>query len=80
MVVHVLEENSSRTVSLSLQNISTLLVDLEMEGYEQEKKGYSSNAGYLVCLPLQPTFEHISSSKQYKNKKERRFQVSTPKL
>jgi hypothetical protein len=58
MVVHVLEENSSRTVSLSLQNISTLLVDLEMEGYEQkiiahlqqEKKGYSSNAGYLVCL------------------------------
>jgi hypothetical protein len=50
MVVHVLEENSSRTVSLSLQNISTLLVDLEMEGYEQEKKGHSSNAGYLVCL------------------------------
>jgi hypothetical protein len=80
MVVHVLEENSSRTVSLSLQNISTLLVDWRWKGMNRKlllicnkKRKDIHQMQDTLFVFLQPTFEHISSSKQYKNKKERRF-------
>ncbi len=81
IVLHVIEENSSKTVNLFIQkNFDPAKRFGDGRGKQkiithllQEKKGYSSNVGEHFSFYLQPTIEWLSFSKQYKQMRNKGF-------